>query len=229
MPNSKILIIEDEKSISKLVRYNLEKSGFECITTITAEDGFEILDKEEVVLIILDIMLPKMDGLEACKILKQNKRFSHIPIILLTAKGEEVDKVVGFELGADDYVVKPFSPRELVLRVKAILKRKEPKEAQHAVQSAKNINLDPFKHKVTINNKKADLAPLEFKLLETLMSKRGRVLSREQLLDIVWGISADVTTRTVDTHIKRLRQKLGKSGKLIETIRSVGYRFSAEE
>lgn len=229
MLNNKVLIVEDDKNISKLVKYNLEKSDFECTTTITGEDALAILDKEPIELIILDIMLPKMDGLEVCRVIKQNKDISHIPIIMLTAKGEEVDKVVGFELGADDYVVKPFSPRELVLRVKAILKRKEPKPAGQVIMSTKKIHLDSSRHKVVVNKKNVELAPLEFKLLETLMSKKGRVQSRERLLDDVWSIRADVTTRTVDTHIKRLRQKLGSAGQAIETVRSIGYRFSEEE
>jgi len=228
MPNNKILIVEDDKNISKLVRYNLEKSDFQCIATITGEDALAILDKEPADLIILDIMLPKMNGLEVCRAIKQNKDIAHIPIIMLTAKGEEVDKVVGFELGADDYVVKPFSPRELVLRVKAILKRKLLKAPMHVTISTKNIHLDPSRHKVTVNKKGVNLAPLEFKLLETLMSRKGRVQTRERLLDDVWGISAAVTTRTVDTHIKRLRQKLGNAGKAVETVRSIGYRFSEE-
>ena len=229
MPNSKILIVEDDKNISKLVKYNLEKSDFKCLTTITGEDALEILDKEPIELIILDIMLPKMDGLELCKIIKQDKDLLHIPIILLTAKGEEIDKVVGFELGADDYVVKPFSPRELILRVKAILKRRKPKDTQQVILSTRRIHLDSSRHKVTADKRDVSLAPLEFKLLETLMSRKGRVQTRERLLDDVWGISADITTRTVDTHVKRLRQKLGKAGQAIETVRAVGYRFSEGE
>ena len=227
--SEKILIVEDDKHISKLVKYNLEKAGFVCIVTITGEEALEILDKDPIDLIILDIMLPKMDGLQACKIIKQDKKLSPIPIIMLTAKGEEVDRVVGFELGADDYVVKPFSPRELVLRAKAILKRGLPQEITKDILSADKLKVDIPRHKVTFNKKTVCLTPMEFKLLITLMQRRGKVQSRDRLLDDVWDIASDVTTRTIDTHIKRLRQKLGKAGKLIETVRGLGYKFKEEE
>ncbi len=226
MDSEKILIVEDDKHISKLVKYNLEKAGFECIVTIAGEKALEILDKESIDLIILDIMLPKMDGFEVCKQIKQDKKLTAIPIIMLTAKGEEMDRVVGFELGADDYVVKPFSPRELILRVKAILKRKEPFETAKDILSKDKLKVDITRHKVTIDKKDVELTSMEFKLLVILMQRVGRVQSREMLLNNVWDISADITTRTVDTHIKRLRQKLGKIGKLIETVRGIGYRFS---
>jgi len=229
MAGEKILIVEDDKHISKLVKYNLEKAGFECIVTITGEEALEILDKEPIDLIILDIMLPKMDGLQTCKIIKQDKKLSSIPIIMLTAKGEEVDRVVGFELGADDYVVKPFSPRELVLRTKAILKRGTPQEITKDILSADKLKVDIPRHKVTFDNKTIELTAMEFKLLITLMQRRGKVQSRDRLLDDVWDIASDVTTRTIDTHIKRLRHKLGKAGKLIETVRGLGYKFSEEE
>lgn len=229
MAKERILIVEDDKNISKLVKYNLEKAGFECTLTITGEKALEILDKEVIDLIILDIMLPKMDGFETCKQIKQDKRLSHIPIIMLTAKGEEVDRLVGFELGADDYVVKPFSPRELVLRVKAILKRGKPKDVTKDILIQDKLKVDISRHKVFIDKKETELTQMEFKLLLTLMQKRGRVQSREALLEYAWDIAADITTRTVDTHIKRLRQKLGKMGRLIETVRGIGYRFSEEE
>jgi len=221
----KILIVEDDKHISKLVKYNLEKAGFDCTMTITGEEALEVLDREAIDLIILDIMLPKMDGFETCKRIKQDKKLSHIPIAMLTAKGEEVDKVVGFELGADDYVVKPFSPRELVLRVKVILKRGKPKEEVKDILSTDKLTVDISRHKVTIDKKEIILTQIEFKLLVTLMQRKGRVQSRDSLLEDVWDIAADVTTRTIDTHIKRLRQKLGKMGKMIETVRGIGYRF----
>ncbi|MBU4457285.1 MAG: response regulator transcription factor [Candidatus Omnitrophica bacterium] len=229
MAKERILIVEDDKNISKLVKYNLEKAGFECTLTITGEKALEILDKEVIDLIILDIMLPKMDGFETCKQIKQDKRLSHIPIIMLTAKGEEVDRLVGFELGADDYVVKPFSPRELLLRVKAILKRGKPKDVTKDILIQDKLKVDISRHKVFIDKKETELTQMEFKLLLTLMQKRGRVQSREALLEYAWDIAADITTRTVDTHIKRLRQKLGKMGRLIETVRGIGYRFSEEE
>jgi len=227
--STRILIVEDDKHISKLVKYNLEKTGFDCVVTITGEEALDVLDRESIDLIILDIMLPKMDGFETCKRIKQNKKISHIPIVMLTAKGEEVDKVVGFELGADDYVVKPFSPRELVLRVKAILKRGKPEEEVKDILSADRLTVDIPRHKVTVDKKEIILTQIEFKLLVTLMQRRGRVQSRDTLLEDVWDIAADVTTRTIDTHIKRLRQKLGKVGKLIQTVRGLGYRFSEED
>ena len=224
-----ILIVEDDKHISKLVKYNLEKAGFVCIVAITGEEALEVLDKHPINLIILDIMLPGMDGLQACKIIKQDKKLSSIPIIMLTAKGEEVDRVVGFELGADDYVVKPFSPRELVLRVKAILKRDIPREIATDILCVDRLRMDIPRHKVTLDKKTIELTAMEFKLLNTLMRRIGKVQSRDRLLDDVWDIASDVTTRTIDTHIKRLRQKLGKAGKLIETVRGLGYKFSDGE
>ena len=226
MSKERVLIVEDDKHISKLVKYNLEKAGFECTVAITGEEALEILDKEPVDLIMLDIMLPKMDGLQACKQIKQDKKLSTIPIIMLTAKSEEVDRVVGFELGADDYVVKPFSPRELVLRVKAILKRGVPKETTKDILSIDKLKVDIPRHKVTVDKKEIELTSMEFKLLITLMQRKGKVQSRDKLLDDVWDIAAEVTTRTIDTHIKRLRQKLGKMGKLIETVRGLGYRLT---
>ncbi|MDD3375353.1 MAG: response regulator transcription factor [Candidatus Omnitrophica bacterium] len=229
MPNKNILIVEDDKNISKLVRYNLEKAGFSCQSTITGEEALDILDTQPVDLIILDIMLPKMDGLETCKQIKQDKRTASIPVVMLTAKGEEVDRIIGFELGADDYIVKPFSPRELVLRVKAILKRGIPEESEKDIFEFKEIVIDKPRHKVKVRNKEVKLTAMEFKLLETLMSRKGRVQSRDQLLEDVWGLSSDVTTRTIDTHIKRLRQKLGKLGKLIETVRGYGYCLNNDE
>jgi DNA-binding response OmpR family regulator len=231
MSGDNILLVEDDKNISKLVKYNLEKAGYNCLAVITGEDGFEILDKEKINLIILDVMLPKMDGFEVCRLIKQEDLYSQIPIIMLTARAEEIDRIVGLELGADDYIAKPFSPRELVLRVKAILKRSVTK----TVASPKEIlNFDKLKidiprHKVLVNAKEVKLTAMEFDLLVILLNRKGRVQSREQLLNDVWGIEADVTTRTVDTHVKRLRQKLGRYGKFIETVRGYGYRFFEQE
>jgi len=229
MAQLKVLIVEDDKNIAKLVRYNLEKAGYACDVTITGEDALDFLNRQSVDLIILDIMLPKMDGLAVCKEIKQDKKFSFIPIIMLTAKGEEVDKIVGFELGADDYVVKPFSPRELVLRVKAILKRGKLKDVSKEILCAGDLKIDISRCKVTVANKEVKLTAMEFKLLITLLQRIGRVQNREQLLDTVWNLDADVTTRTIDTHVKRLRQKLGAAGNFIETVRGYGYRFKDEE
>ncbi len=229
MPTAKILLVEDDKHISKLVKYNLEKNGFDCISVITGEEAFEILDRMPVDLIILDIMLPKMDGFEVCKHIRNHKKFSVIPVIMLTARGEEVDRIVGLELGADDYMIKPFSPRELILRVKAILKRGRPKEEPvKEIIEAGPITLDTARHKVVVDKKEVVLTAMEFKLLLTLMQRQGRVQSRDKLLSDVWDIESDVTTRTIDTHVKRLRQKLGKGGNFIETIRGHGYRFKED-
>jgi DNA-binding response OmpR family regulator len=228
MAQGKILVVEDDKNILKLLRYNLEKEGFVCLTTITGEDAFDILASEAIDLAVLDIMLPTIDGLEICKRMKQDTNYSHIPVIMLTAKGEEIDKVVGFELGADDYIVKPFSPRELVLRIKAILRRNLPKETMRDILEAGKVKIDIPRHRVSIENRQIELAPMEFKLLSILIERKGRVQSREVLLEDVWDISADVTTRTVDTHVKRLRQRLGKTGKHIETVRGIGYRFKED-
>jgi two-component system phosphate regulon response regulator PhoB len=223
--NKKILIVEDDKNILKLIKYNLEKEGFSVFTAITGEGGLDVVEQEDIDLAILDLMLPKMDGLDLCRKIKQDEFNCSIPVVIVTAKGEEVDRIVGFELGADDYLVKPFSVRELILRVKAILRRK-PKEKKPAGKiSIGKIELDSQKFKVSINNKNIKLTPMEFKLLKILMSENEKVLSREKLLSEVWGIDSDITTRTVDTHIKHLRQKLGKEGERIETVRGFGYKL----
>ncbi len=226
MSKENILIVEDDKNISKLIKYNLDQEGFRCMASFSGEDALKILDKEPVDLIMLDIMLPGVDGLEVCRRVKQDKKLSNIPIIMLTAKGEEVDKIVGFELGADDYIVKPFSPRELNLRVKAVLKRMKPAGVEKDLLKAGKLTVDLSRHKVSIDKKEVELTNMEFKLLVILIQRRGRVQSRDRLLEDVWGMASVVTTRTVDTHIKRLREKLGKTGDSIETVRGVGYRFS---
>jgi DNA-binding response OmpR family regulator len=230
MIRPKILVVEDDKHIAKLLHYNLEKAGFEVSVTVTGEEAFQKIASASFDLIILDVMLPKMDGFEVCKQIRQGTNHPHIPIIMLTARGEEIDKVVGFELGADDYVVKPFSPRELILRVKSILKRQEPKASPSKnVLEVNQLRIDSIKHKVYVKDKEVVLTSMEFKLLVTLVERRGRLQSRDQLLNDVWDMDSEVTTRTIDTHIKRLRQKLGKVGDMIETVRGHGYRFSDEE
>ncbi len=220
--NKKVLIVEDDSNISKLVEYNLQKAGFRTTVSSTGELALVELQKSKFHMVILDIMLPGIDGLEVCKRIRSNKKFSTTKILMLTAKGEELDKVLGFELGADDYVVKPFSPRELVLRVKAILKRDE---FEQDLILFGDIKIDVNNYEAFLGTKKIDLTAMEFKLLLNLLSNKGQVQTREHLLEKVWGASGDISTRTIDTHIKRLRQKLGKYGDNIETIRSVGYRF----
>jgi DNA-binding response OmpR family regulator len=229
MPKEQILIIEDDKHISKLVKYNAEKAGYDCTVVEDGEKALDVLTKQGADLIILDIMLPKMDGFEVCRIIKQNTKLKDIPVIMLTAKGEEVDRIVGLELGADDYMVKPFSPRELILRVKAILRRGKAEESPKDIIKRGALVIDIPKHRVTVNNKEVELTPIEFKLLVTLVERTGRIQSRDQLLSDVWDMHSDVFTRTVDTHIKRLREKLGKMGDIIETVRGFGYRCKEDE
>lgn len=225
MPKQKILVVEDDKNISKLVKYNLEKEGFLCVTSFSGEDALKTLEKERFSLVILDIMLPGIDGLEVARRIKQTGDLSALPIIMLTARGEEVDRVVGLELGADDYLVKPFSPRELVLRIKSIFRRSSNPPEEDGTLNAGKIEMDIPRHRVTVDKKEIELSPMEFNLLKVLIRRSGRVQSRERLLEDVWDIASDVTTRTVDTHIKRLREKLGKGADIIETVRGVGYRI----
>jgi len=229
MSREKILIVEDDKHISKLIKYNLEKAGFDCVAVGEGEEAFDVLQKQPIDLVILDIMLPGMDGFEVCKGIRQEHRLKSIPVIMLTAKGEEVDRIVGLELGADDYVVKPFSPRELVLRVKAVVRRGRKEAAQKDILSAGILSVDIPRHRVSVVGKEVELTPMEFNLLVTLMSRAGRVQTRDGLLSELWDIHSDVQTRTVDTHIKRVREKLGKAGVLIETVPGVGYRFKQQD
>ena len=225
MPET-ILIVDDEPDVSDLLVYNLQKTGYK---TITARDGSVALQKardDVPSLILLDLMLPQMDGTEVCRHLKADSKTAHIPIIMLTAKAEEVDRVVGLELGADDYVTKPFSPREIALRVKSVLRRASGKTAPAEILKFGDLTIDIAKHEVTLKAKVVDLTATEFKLLATLLERRGRVQSRDRLLTDVWGYEGDVDTRTVDTHMRRLREKLGKSSDYVETVRGVGYRFA---
>jgi two-component system phosphate regulon response regulator PhoB len=224
-----ILIIEDEKDIVDLVEYHLKQSGFSVISAPNGPSGLERAKKERPGLIILDLMLPGMDGKDVCRALKSNSLTQSIPILMLTAKGEEVDRLIGFELGADDYVTKPFSPRELVLRVKAILRRKEVGEEGEKIIQIGDLLIDIGRHHVSIKKSSIPLTSTEFKLLVELASNRGRVQTRERLLDKVWGYTYEGYARTVDTHIRRLREKLGPLGDSIETLRGVGYRFREEK
>ena len=222
-----ILVIEDEPDIRKNLEYNLSREGFTVTCSSSLSQAESILNSNTFSLILLDLMLPDGSGLDLCKKIKSDPKTETIPIIILTAKDDEVDKVVGFELGADDYVTKPFSVRELILRVKAILKRgSEKKEILEVVRKFGDLRLDIDSHEVHVDNVEINLTALEFKLLRQLVDTRGRVQSREQLLSEVWGYSSEVTTRTVDTHIKRLREKLGPMGKYVQTIRGVGYKFA---
>ena len=223
----KILLIEDEPDIRKTLEYNISREGYDVVSAPSLSEGRNHLNSGSFSLILLDLMLPDGSGLDLCREIKSDKEKVATPIIILTAKDDEVDKVVGFELGADDYVTKPFSVRELILRVKAVLKRGDQKSANLEVQRQfGDLVIDVDSHEVFVDNESITLTALEFKLLRQLVDRRGRVQSRDQLLSDVWGYSADVTTRTVDTHIKRLREKLGVMGKYVQTIRGVGYKFS---
>jgi len=225
--SQKILLIEDEPDIRKTLEYNLSREGFDVACASSLSEGKNYINAGQFSLILLDLMLPDGSGLDLCRELKSDSEKKTTPIIILTAKDDEVDKVVGFELGADDYVTKPFSVRELILRVKAVLKRGNQKSANLEVQRQfGDLVIDVDSHEVFVDSESITLTALEFKLLRQLVDRRGRVQSRDQLLSDVWGYSADVTTRTVDTHIKRLREKLGVMGKYVQTIRGVGYKFS---
>ena len=227
----KVLVIEDEPDIRKTVEYNLTREGYEVSGCGSISEAKTLLENPNFSIILLDLMLPDGSGLDLCKQIKSNPETNEIPILILTAKDDEVDKVVGFELGADDYVTKPFSVRELILRVKAILKRNtktsNPSNQTHEInRNFGSLKMNVESHEVFINDEEIILTALEFKLLRQLVERRGRVQTRDQLLTDVWGYSSDVTTRTVDTHIKRLREKLGSMGKYVQTIRGVGYKFS---
>jgi DNA-binding response OmpR family regulator len=221
----KILVVDDEPEAVELVEFNLRAAGFDVQS---AADGTEALKKAQSgspSLIVLDLMLPEIDGLEVCKMLRRQPATAAIPIIMLTAKAAELDRVLGLELGADDYLTKPFSPRELILRVKNILQRGRTVGEESGVYNVGQLKIDTPRHLVTWRGKPIELTATEFKLLALLAQRRGRVQSREQLLRDVWDYNTVIDTRTVDTHMRRLREKLGPAGKLLDTVRGVGYRF----
>jgi two-component system phosphate regulon response regulator PhoB len=225
---TKILVVDDEPDALELIEVNLKAAGYEVVS---AANGQQALAKALAVLpalVLLDVMLPEVDGLEVCKSLRHDPKTSFIPIIMLTARAAEIDRVVGLELGADDYITKPFSPRELVLRVKNLLKRAAP--PPEAVQLIRfgGLEIDRSRHLVTYKGKPLDLTLTEFKLVTLLAERKGRVQSREQLLKDVWGYNTLIDTRTVDTHMRRLRDKLGEAADLLDTVRGVGYRFLEE-
>jgi len=230
MPKGKILIVDDEKTIVEAVKYNLDKAGFRTIVVSDGPKALEFARQEEPDLILLDWMLPEMDGLAVCRMLKQETKTKHIPVIMLTVKSEERDKVMGLETGADDYVTKPFSARELVARVKAMLRRAGlPSMAE--VFELDDLKIDWGKHVVSLKGKPVELTSKEFELLRALIDARGRVLSRETLLNDVWGYdrSLDIETRTVDLHISQLRKKLKHVADRILTVKNAGYRFVLDE
>ncbi|MCD6334352.1 MAG: response regulator transcription factor [Candidatus Latescibacteria bacterium] len=221
-----ILVVEDEADIAELVRYHLERGGFRVRVVLNGEDALREVETERPALIVLDLMLPDIEGTEVCRRIRRSPETAGLPILMLTAKGEEMDRVVGFELGADDYMVKPFSPRELVLRVKAILRRSEGRHPGEEEQiRAGDLTVDVGAHSVYVKGTPVELTATEFDLLVFLMRSPGRVHAREGLLDAVWGDDYVGYDRTVDTHVRRLRKKLGAAAEHIETVRGVGYRF----
>lgn len=225
----RILIVEDEQDLASLLEYNLRQDGFEVDIARTGAAAVARARSFKPDLILLDLMLPDIGGTEVARLVREGEP-RRVPIIMVTARGEETDRVKGLELGADDYVVKPFSVKELMLRIKNVLRRDstEPKPASAGGKlTAPDIVLDADRHEVTVKGKPVVLTALEFRLLKTFLERPGRVQTRETLLSDVWGIDAEITTRTVDTHIKRLREKLGSAGDIIETIRGVGYKLSA--
>ena len=224
--SQKIYIVEDEPDIRETLKYNFSNEGFEVFTAPDGEEALTNIKKVLPDVLILDLMLPGISGLDVCKSIRADDDIRDMSIIMLTAKGEEIDRVIGFELGADDYVTKPFSVRELILRVKVLLKKQRESLVENKLVTFGPIRIDLDAHELKINDKEIVLTALEFKLLQHLVKRKGRVQTREQLLGDVWGYSAEVTTRTVDTHIKRLREKLGNTSDYIQTIRGVGYRFS---
>jgi len=226
---SSILIIEDETDILELVEYHLKQSGFQVLTATDGSAGLELAIKKRPDLIILDLMLPVMEGKDVCRALKANPVTKAIPVLMLTAKAEELDRVIGLELGADDYVTKPFSPRELVLRIKAILRRRTFEKEDTKVIRIGDLLIDVDRHEVSIKDRPIRLTSTEFKLLVELASSRGRVQTRQRLLEKVWGYTYEGYYRTVDTHIRRLREKLGDMAEYIETLRGFGYRFRENE
>ncbi|MEM1024264.1 MAG: response regulator transcription factor [Myxococcota bacterium] len=222
-----VMIVDDESDLVTTLEYNLQREGYQTRSALSGQEAIDLAEHTPTPdIVLLDLMLPDMPGTEVCRRLKNRAETRHVPVVMLTAKGEEIDRVVGFEVGADDYVTKPFSVRELLLRLRAVLRRTQPSTPEASVDVAfGRLRVDSEAHQVWLDGNEVVLTALEFKLLTTLLHRKGRVQSRKQLLDDVWGIQADVSTRTVDTHVKRLRQKLGAAGEYIETLRGVGYRF----
>jgi len=223
----RILIVDDEPDLLELVRFNLTAAGYRVDLAGSGSAALAALRRSPPDLLLLDLMLPDIDGTEVCRRVRATPELSELPVIMLTAKAEEVDRIVGLELGADDYVTKPFSPRELLLRVRAVLRRRAPNgDAQTALEH-QHLRLEPDTYRCFVAGEDVALTAKEFGLLRALMQRPGRVMTRDRLLSEVWGRDVTVTSRTIDTHLKRLREKLGNAGDLIETVRGVGYRFAS--
>jgi DNA-binding response OmpR family regulator len=225
-----VLLVEDERDIADLVRYHVEKAGMRVVHAADGGTALRLARAELPDVVVLDLMLPGLDGLEVCRQLRREAATRRLPIIMLTARGEEVDRVVGLELGADDYVVKPFSPRELIARIRAVLRRSDGPVPEPTGRATGELHVDEARHAVTVGGRPVELTAKEFGLLAALMRADGRVLGREQLLETVWGYgnAAEIESRTVDVHVRRLRAKLGPEARRIVTVKAVGYRFDGE-
>jgi two-component system phosphate regulon response regulator PhoB len=224
-----ILVVEDEKDIRDLLVYNLKREGFATLAADSGVTALELARSKHPDLMLLDLMLPDLDGLSVCKQMQRDPSLANMPVLMLTARGEEMDRVVGLEIGASDYIVKPFSVREVILRIRIALKRTRGEQEQPYSVRCGPIAIDVASHEARVNDRPVELTVTEFRLLEDLVRHRGRVRTREQLLDVVWGNSFEGYSRTVDTHVRRLRAKLGEGAEMIETIRGVGYRAKGNE
>jgi len=225
MKKGTILVIDDEKDLIELVRYNLEKEGFDVIAATDGQSGLEVIRKHRPDLVVLDLMMPGLDGLQVCQRLRADPRSGRIPVIMLTAKATEADRIVGLELGADDYITKPFSPREVVARVKAVLRRSVPHQDQRQVIRNGDLSIDLSGHEVSFKGQRVALTATEFRILEFLATRPGRVFSRDEIIDAALGNDTAVFDRTVDVHITAIRKKLGLGSEQIETVRGFGYKF----
>ncbi|MEI6847735.1 MAG: response regulator transcription factor [Chlorobiaceae bacterium] len=231
MPEAMLLIVEDDRNLRQLLKFNLERAGYTCHLSEHSQAALELLSRKSFDLILLDVMLPDMDGFELCRQIRQHLLYKDIPVIMLTARGEESDRILGFELGIDDYVVKPFSFRELNLRIRAVLKRSNTRRTGkiQEILTAGGIEVDLVRHRITLEGRELVMTLMEFKLLVALLKRKGEVQSREKLLSDVWDVDKSINTRTIDTHITRLREKLGETGCMIQTIRGIGYKLEETE
>jgi two-component system, OmpR family, phosphate regulon response regulator PhoB len=231
VPTERILLVDDEPDLRQLVTFNLREAGFEVDAVGSGQAGLALASKVRPAVVVLDLMLPDISGMEVCRALRSDAVLGEVAVLMLTARGDEYDRVLGFEVGADDYVVKPFSVRELVMRVRALARRTAERRAARAATGGdrklrwKGLELDPVRHRVFVDENELQLRPLEFKLIQVLLEHPGRVFTRSQLLEEVWGISGDASSRTVDTHVRRLRERLGACGEAVETVHGFGYRL----